>query len=153
MKITILYLLTSVLFWGCLKKDGSCLPKTVQSEEASILAYASSHGMNVTRNSSGMYYEVTNPGTGATPSLSSRVSVQYVGKLMDDTIFDQSTTPTSLYPLSGYITGWQIGLPLISKGGSIRLLIPSSLAYGCIDQGRVPANAILYFDVQLVDVQ
>jgi len=50
------------------------------------------------------------------------------------------------------IAGWQIGLPLIHKGGEIKLIVPSSLAYGC-GNGPLPANSILYFDIHLVDVQ
>ena len=149
----LLFLIVPVLFNACLKGDTPCIPKTVQSEEASIQSFASNHGMTVTRHSSGIYYQVMNPGTGATPTATSRVSVTYTGKLLDETVFDQKTTPTGLYPLSGFITGWQLGLPLISNGGTIRLLIPSSLAYGCTATGPIPANSVLYFEIQIVDVQ
>jgi FKBP-type peptidyl-prolyl cis-trans isomerase FkpA len=45
-----------------------------------------------------------------------------------------------------------LGLPLIKKGGVIRLIIPSSLAYGCNAAGSIPGDSVLYFEVELVDV-
>lgn len=146
---------STVIFSGCLKNKNECLAKTVASEEASMQAYAASHSMTYTRHSTGLYYQIVTQGSGTAVTGSSRVSVIYTGKLLNDNIFDQSTGATSFYPVSGFITGWQIGLPLINKGGTIRLLIPSSLAYGCTEAagGAIPANSVLYFDVQVVDVQ
>jgi len=51
------------------------------------------------------------------------------------------------------ISGWQIGIPLIQKGGFIKLIIPSALGYGCRGTGPIPGDAIIYFDIQLLDVQ
>lgn len=136
---------------GCLKDD-SCNPKSVDSEQAAILAYASANSINPTRHSSGLYYEVVNPGSGTTPTLASTVSVRYTGKLTNGTVFDTQTGTPVTFPLNGVIPGWQIGIPLIAKGGVIRLIIPSALAYGCTGVGSIPPNSILYFDVTLVDV-
>lgn len=136
---------------GCLKDD-SCNPKSVESEQSAILAYASANGITATRHSSGLYYEVINPGSGTPPTLLSTVSVRYTGKLTNGTVFDSQTGTPVTFPLNGVIPGWQIGIPLISKGGVIRLIIPSALAYGCTGIGSIPPNSILYFDVTLVDV-
>jgi FKBP-type peptidyl-prolyl cis-trans isomerase FkpA len=151
-KVIVLGLLTATFFSACLK-DKDCVAKTPQSEDAAMRDYAAANAMLVTQHSSGMYYQILNAGTGATVSSSSQVSVRYTGKLLNGTIFDQSTTPTALYPIGGYIPGWQLGLPLIREGGSIRLIIPSSLAYGCDANGPIPANSILFFEIELVDVQ
>ena len=140
---------------GCLKNSTSqpCTPKSVSSEEPTILAYASANGITATRDASGLYYQVINPGSGPVPSANSKVFVTYTGKLLNGSVFDQVTNSANTgWVLGTLIQGWQIGLPLIQKGGEIKLIIPSSLAYGCTD-GQLPANSILYFDVQLVDVQ
>ena len=141
-----------VLSGSCLK-DNICRNKSVESEDGAMQSLAASLSMTATKHSSGLYYQVTNAGSGATPTGSSKISVRYVGKLSNGTVFDQQTTATALYPLNGYIAGWQAGIPLIKKGGSIKLIIPSALAYGCTQQGTIPANSILYFEVELVDVQ
>lgn len=133
-------------------KDDSCTEKTVQSEEGAMQSYAATNGITATRHSSGIYYQIITAGDPTKmPTLSSTVSAKYTGKLMDGTVFDSSTTPVS-FPLSGVIAGWQLGLPLIGKGGQIKLIIPSSLAYGCTGRSSIPPYAILYFDVELTDV-
>jgi FKBP-type peptidyl-prolyl cis-trans isomerase len=140
---------------GCLKGGASqsCTPASPSSEEPSIMAYASANGINATKHSSGLYYEIISQGSGATPTADSKVFVTYVGKLLDGTVFDQQANSDKTgWPLKSLIAGWQIGLPLIQKGGEIKLIVPSSLAYGC-GNGTIPPTAILYFDVHLVDVQ
>lgn len=137
---------------GCLK-DNSCNPKSVESEEAAIQAYAAANSINAIRHSSGLYYEIVNPGSGPTPTVNSVVSARYVGKLTDGTIFDSQTANPVSFPLGNTIPGWQLGIPLVQKGGTIKLIIPSALAYGCTGQGPIPPNSILFFEVNVVDVQ
>jgi FKBP-type peptidyl-prolyl cis-trans isomerase FkpA len=139
---------------GCIKETG-CQNKSIDSERAAIQAYATANGITATAHSSGLYYQVINPGSGVTPNSNSKVFVTYTGKLLDGTQFDAGTTPVTGggWALSGLISGWQVGLPLIQKGGSIKLIIPSSMAYGCQGAGTIPSNAILFFDITLNDVQ
>jgi FKBP-type peptidyl-prolyl cis-trans isomerase len=92
------------------------------------------------------------PGLGTQPALTNTVSTVYTGKLLNNTQFDASANPVS-FLLSGVIKGWQIGIPLIKKGGRIKLVIPSSLAYGCNGSGSIPPNSPLYFEVTLTDVR
>lgn len=137
---------------GCSKQDQGCTPVKPEAEEPKILAYIAADSIHAIKHSSGIYYEIINPGSGATPSLNSKVFVTYTGKLLNGTKFDESTS-TINFPLSGVIEGWQIGIPLIKKGGRIKLIIPSAYAYGCNGSGPIPSNAVLFFDVNLRDVQ
>lgn len=143
-----------LLFSGmaCLKNDNGCQNKTIQSEEAAILAYATANGIAGTTHSSGLYYQVTVPGSGPSPTANSNISVKYTGKLMDGTVFDSQTVNPATFNLGGTIPGFQIGLQLVQKGGTIKMVIPSSLAYGCSGFSTIPGNAILFFEVQLVDI-
>ncbi|RPD41581.1 FKBP-type peptidyl-prolyl cis-trans isomerase [Chitinophaga barathri] len=71
-------------------------------------------------------------------------------------IVEQSLLPTSFdnRQLKNHIAGWQIGLPLITKGGRILLYIPSRLAFGQVGvPGTIPPNAILECDVSLIDIK
>ena len=141
---------------SCSKKtDSGCSNVSVASEDAAMLAYASANGITATKHSSGMYYQIMSQGTGATPNTSSKVFVKYTGKLPDGTVFDQQQDHTKTgWVLGGLIGGWQIGLPLIQKGGKIKLIIPSSYGYGCNgSQGVIPANSILFFEIELIEVQ
>lgn len=137
---------------GCSKQDKGCMTVEPQAEEPQILAYAKADSIQVNKHSSGIYYQIINPGSGATPSSNSKVLVTYTGKLLDGTIFDQQTSPVP-FDLSGGIEGWQIGIPLIKKGGRIRLIIPSAYGYGCNTSGPIPGSSVLYFDVSLINIQ
>jgi len=154
MKRTVTILSVFMLLFGgtsCIK-DNSCQDKTVQSEQAAIIAYATANGITGTSHSSGVYYQVTTAGSGVSPSVTSQVSVRYTGKLMDGTIFDSQTGTPATFALGGTIPGFQIALPFVQKGGTIKFIIPSSLAYGCVGTGGIPGGSILFFEVQLVDV-
>jgi FKBP-type peptidyl-prolyl cis-trans isomerase FkpA len=136
-------------------KDTSCDPKTPQSEAAAMQTYATAQGITATVDaSSGLFYEIISPGNSTKPTVNSRIFIRYTGKLLDGTVFDQQADHTQTgWFLGGLIPGWQLGLQLIGEGGQIKLIIPSSLAYGCRDNGPIPGNSVLFFDVQLIDVQ
>ncbi|MEI6085972.1 MAG: FKBP-type peptidyl-prolyl cis-trans isomerase [Bacteroidota bacterium] len=132
-----------------------CTPATVASEQTALVSYCTTNTINYTAHSSGILYEIVNPGTGNTPTLTSRIFITYTGKLFNGTVFDsQSNATLTGWTLNSLIDGWKIGLPLIKKGGHIKLVIPSSLAYGCVGSGTtIPSNTPLFFDISLVDVQ
>ena len=126
------------------------------AEVASVQAYLTSKGITATQDPGGFFYTIVAAGSGATPTLSSKVTVKYVGSLESGTIFDQR--PSAAFPspatfsLSQLILGWQKGLPLIKKGGSIKLYLPPSLGYGCGANGSIPPGSNLIFTVDLLDV-
>lgn len=137
---------------GCVN-DAVCKDRTVQSEQGEILSYAAAHGINGVSHSSGLYYQVVNPGSGPIPGPNSTVTIKYIGKLLNGATFDDKTTTPVSYILNSMIQGFQVGLPLIQEGGSIKLIVPSSMGYGCNGFGAVLSNSILYFEVELTDVQ
>ena len=155
MRYFLMFLSVVIVFCtGCFKKDEACTPVMPSAEENAIKAYAAANGITPFKHNSGMYYQVINAGSGITPNINSRVFITYTGKLLNGTQFDQQTNPASTgWTLGGLIEGWQLGVPLIQKGGKIKLIIPSSLAYGCNGSGPIPANSILYFEIDLIDVQ
>ena len=156
MKRTVVILFVSLiglLHLRCSKDAKACTPVSPQSEESAILNYAAANGIVPTKHSSGLFYQVLSQGTGATPTASSVVGVTYTGKNTSNVVFDQSATQKD-WPLNMLIEGWQIGIPLINKGGSIILLVPSALAYGCDSPTpAIPSNSILIFHINLLDVR
>ncbi len=156
MKKTISMLVVAALLFGaagCMKSDEPCTEKTVASEEGAIQSFATANSLPAVRHSSGLYYYIENPGSGTAPTASSTIKANYVGKYMDGTVFDQSVAGMPVtFSLAGVLPGWQIGVPLISEGGIIHLIIPSSLAYGCNGYSTIPKYAVLYFKVELLDV-
>ena len=118
-----------------------------------LLAFAQSKGYAVEKHSSGLYYQIVDPGTGTQPTASSSITITYKGTFLNDQVFDEGTTPnTPAWPLNSLIEGWKIGIPLIKAGGRIRLIVPSSQAYGCEDYSVIPGNSVLFFDITLIGV-
>lgn len=104
---------------------------------------------------SGLQYEVIESGDGKQPKLSDTVTVHYIGKLLDGTVFDSSEQrgTSATFPVTGVIAGWTEALQLMKEGDKWRLYIPSALAYG--ERGSPPSigpSATLIFDVNLISV-
>jgi FKBP-type peptidyl-prolyl cis-trans isomerase FkpA len=131
-----------------------CATKAPATEITQLETYLSGAGVtNAIKHCSGMYYQIMTSGTDKTPTTCSFVSVNYKGTLTNGKVFDQTTgTPVS-FNLISLIEGWKKGIPLIKKGGKIMLYIPPSLGYGSTVVGSIPANSILIFEIELVDVQ
>ena len=116
-----------------------------------------------TKTASGLYYKISEPGTGASITEDSTITAEYQGKLLNGVVFDpdpKSATKISLLTsrlgeLS--VRGWIEGIPLIKEGGAIRLIIPSYLSYGIfgyVVNGNVviPTSSCLDFDIKVTAV-
>jgi len=103
---------------------------------------------------SGLQYKVLTAGTGDTPKSSDSVKVHYKGTLVDGTQFDSSYdrgTPAE-FGVTQVIRGWTEALQLMKEGGKWQLTIPAELAYGSADRPGIPANSVLLFHVELLEV-
>ena len=123
-----------------------------QIDEDIIQEYIADNNLDAVATGSGLYYVIETTGNGVFPDLSSVVTVAYTGKLTGGIIFDQSSSVGISFPLTNVIQGWQEGIPLFSEGGTGKLLIPSALGYGNNAIGSIPANSVLIFDIELLDV-
>jgi FKBP-type peptidyl-prolyl cis-trans isomerase FkpA len=153
-----------MLATGCKKNDATCTatdsPAVATATEIAYLqAYCNGAYPTAVAHSSGIYYQITNPGTGAKANICSTVTVNYEGYVISSgSKFDFSTSPVS-FALSRLILGWQKGIPLVKSGGSIRLFIPPSLGYGSSPVTNasgaviIPANSYLRFEIGVVNVQ
>ena len=116
----------------------------------------------MTKTATGLSYEDTRAGTGATPKSGQTCVMHYTGWLYDNgnkgAKFDSSKDrgqPFS-FPLGlgRVIKGWDEGVASMQVGGARTLVIPPDLGYGARGAGGViPPNATLIFDVELLDVR
>ena len=156
--------LSATLLTGCFKSDTGC-PYSNSSkiapanEEQALSSYITANGITAVKHGSNMYYQIITTGTGtASPQLCSNIQISYTGQLTNGNVFDSQNNV--VFTLGSLIEGWKYGLPLIKKGGKIKLYIPPSLGYGSTDvkdqnTGNIiiPANSILIFEITLTDFQ
>ena len=116
------------------------------SQGLSSAAFRSDKGLITT--SSGLQYLEVVAGTGASPTKDTdKVTVDYVGYLLDGTKFDGNQG--AQFALNAVIKGWTEGLKLMKVGGITQFIIPANLAYGNAPHAGIPANSTLVFYVKL----
>jgi len=106
---------------------------------------------------SGLKYEVTTDGEGATAENGQTVSVHYTGWLTDGSKFDSSKDRNDPFQFQlgagRVIKGWDEGVAGMQVGETRKLTIPPQLGYGPQGAGGViPPNATLVFEVELLDI-
>ncbi len=110
-------------------------------------------GVYVTK--SGLQYEIIKKGTGPSPTLDDKVVVHYRGTLTDGTEFDSSYKrgKPAVFALKDIIIqGWREALPMMKKGAKWKIYIPPELGYGAHEKPGIPANSVMIFEVELLDV-
>ena len=164
-KIILGLFVTIIVVSSCLKTSDTCerTDSTVTapaSQVTDVQNYLTANSITATPHASGFFYSITTTGSGTSiANLCTSLAVKYVGKLTNGNIFDQTAVgTTATFVLWQVIVGWQKALPMISKGGKIKLYIPPALGYGAtpVTDGTgavvIPANSILIFDVELIEI-
>lgn len=122
------------------------------AEQAWVEKMAAQPGAVVTP--SGLVFSVITEGEGQSPTADDIVVVNYEGRLSDGTVFDGNLDGEPVeFPVGGLIPGFTEGLTMMKPGGTYRLAIPASLAYGAEGiPGVIPGGAALDFIVHLQGV-
>ena len=96
-------------------------------------------------------------GTGDEVPQGATITAHYTGALVaDGTIFQSSHDfgDPITFPLSGVIPGWTQGVPGMKVGGTRRLVISATLAYGPSSPApNIPPNSDLVFDIELTAIE
>ena len=118
--------------------------------------------MSMSQTASGLQYEDTQVGSGASPARGQTCVMHYTGWLWVNGAkgakFDSSVDRGKPFefPLGQgrVIKGWDEGVATMKIGGKRTLLIPPELGYGARGAGGViPPNATLLFEVELLGVR
>ena len=116
-------------------------------------------------------------GTGKSAERGALITAHYTGYLPDGTVFDSSHQRgqpfETVIGTGRVIKGWDIGvlggeyaqkigydneladttLAPMQVGGKRKLIVPSHLAYGERQIGKIPPNSNLTFEIELLDVK
>ena len=107
--------------------------------------------------SSGIYYLIEIEGEGIQPSEESTVKIKFKTSLLDGTTFESSNDFTDDGIVSfgideQFIKGWKESILLLKEGGKGTFIIPSGLAYGKRSSNKFPANSVLIYEIELIEV-
>jgi FKBP-type peptidyl-prolyl cis-trans isomerase len=117
----------------------------------------------------GLFYTITQPGTGDKPAVGDTAEVYYTAKFTNGKVFETNVKEiaqknnnynpglpykTIKIPVGVHrvIPGWDEGLQQLNKGAKATFVIPSKLAYGEQGYAVVPPYSPLVFDIQLVNI-
>jgi len=135
------------------------VPDYSAADAATIQKYLTDNAItNAQKQPSGLYFiPVTTNATAPLATANQVLSILYTGKLLNGSVFSSSAqnddTPLSFrYGVDRLISGLEEGLSLMHKGDKAILLIPSGLAYGPNASTTIPANSVIRFEVELVDI-
>jgi FKBP-type peptidyl-prolyl cis-trans isomerase len=148
---------------------GSCKDqqRIVTAEEQLVIDrkiiedYLAENNITTESTPSGLYYQVLRRGNGVRAENGKTVRVHYLGKFLDGQIFDSSYATGQPYVFrvgatndqNSPIKAWHQALPLMNQGDELRIFVPSGLAYGRFGTQSIPPNAILMFDMDLLEVR
>ena len=109
---------------------------------------------NVIETESGLQYSIIEEAEGNRPESSNTVLIHQRcqllnGKIIIDTYKENEPSEVSMSEL---IDGYREGILLMTKGSRYKLFVPPDLAWGKKgSSSKIPPNAVLIFDVRLVD--
>jgi FKBP-type peptidyl-prolyl cis-trans isomerase FklB len=118
-----------------------------------LAANATKEGVKTT--ASGLQYKVITQGTGAVPTATDDVKVNYEGRLIDGKVFDSSYKrgEPNTFKANQVIKGWTEALTMMPVGSKWELYIPYDLAYGERGAGNdIKPYETLVFTVELLDI-
>jgi len=110
------------------------------------------------KTSTGIYYNIIEPGTGDVISEDSTVKLGYALRLLNGNLLEESATDSTSLSLSNTIEGWQEVLPKVKAGGKVRMILPSAQAYGVAGNASssggngIPPFSPLDFEVSVKSV-
>ncbi|MCK4662243.1 MAG: FKBP-type peptidyl-prolyl cis-trans isomerase [Bacteroidales bacterium] len=139
------YYLSTILFLSAFLITGTLFAQEMLNNDTGFIT-----------TKSGLKYRINEKGRGIQPKEGDYVYVHYIGKFLNDSVFDDSYKRG--YPLmvalsaGQVIKGWEEGLTLLHQGDKATFIVPSELGYGKIKIGNIPANSTLVFDIELLQV-
>ncbi len=120
-----------------------------------IPSYISHHQLDAKDGGNGIFYTFEKKGKGTIPKPGDYVKLNYVGKMLDGSVFDQSQPDDPFVFRVGYrivIQGWDKGIQKLPVGSKATLLVPAALGYGSSGLGEIPPNTPLLFEIEVLEI-
>ena len=123
--------------------------RQAEKDREKILEYIAEHDLDAHELESGVFYVIEEEGNGNFPTETYTVIVNYTGYLLNGDEFSAATGQT--LNLNSTILGFKYGIPMFNRGSKGMLLIPSGLGYGEYGSYTIPPNAVLIYEIEMID--
>ncbi len=144
----ILALITVMVLFNSCEKEYESIESI---DDAKIKAYIQKNNIPAVKDPSGFYYQILEPGTGG--PLLNKDSVFYtsVVKSLTGTTYYSPKEFSNEGTYLGYVTpvAYRTAMYTINRGGKVRVIVPSYLAFGKNGSGVVPANEVVVSDISV----
>lgn len=125
------------------------------TDSTTIANYLEANQISATYHPGGIWYTISQAGSGDYPTIYNAITADYKLKLLSDpgnVLQDQTIQQTAIW---GLIDGFKVAMSMgqINEGTKATLYVPSGLAYGTNAQGSIPANSNLIFEIDLKSVE
>lgn len=128
-----------------------------EKEKAAMIAAIEESFPGATKTPEGIYYKVTEEGSGVTCGAGKNVSVHYTGYFLDGQVFDSSQGRGTLdFKTAAHqmIPGFDVMVQQMKVGEKRTAVLPPSMAYGDAGAaGVIPGGAYIVFDIELVKIK
>jgi FKBP-type peptidyl-prolyl cis-trans isomerase FkpA len=151
-KYLILFSLLIIGLSSCQKLDSTVVAgNQAIVDDAKIQAYLTANKLSYTKDASGIYYQIVNPGTDPKPTSSSIVKITYSYGYLNGVAIGSVVGIQA--KLSGFnVAGLRVGVTKIGTGGRIMIIVPSGLAHGSTATDNIPGNSILVYTIDLIGI-
>ncbi len=127
-----------------------------ENQTSDIERYISEKKLQMTKSSSGMYYQFALKGSARRVKKGDIVLVHYTGYFLDGKIFDSSLSREQPFEFEvgngGVIKGWDEALQLMSIRDKLMVIIPYQLGYGEKGNTGIPPFTPLIFEIELLNI-
>ena len=126
----------------------------IDSFDQQIQNFVAKQSETYEKSESGMYYFIEEEGEGEYIKFTDVVTFKYEGKFLTGEAFDHRHRRTPVtFKVTQLIEGWKEAFVYLKKGGKAKIILPPYLAYGDHKLEDIPANSILFFTIEVVDVK
>jgi FKBP-type peptidyl-prolyl cis-trans isomerase FkpA len=118
-------------------------------DEAKIQAYIKQNNLTMIKDPSGFYYQVVTQGTGDQLQNKDSVFYDFNIKALSGELYQPTLANSNAGTYLGYITPtpYRLALTNLKRGGSVKVIFPSYLAFGKNGNGNIPSNEVLISEI------
>ncbi len=147
LRLIFLLPLLSLFFLSCEKDEHA---ERAEKERKQILEYIEENNLDAYEHESGIFIVVAYQGSGSTPREDSTVRMKFNAFTLKDEKMFYSTYDEFVY-LPNEPMGFRLGVMEFTRGGKGVIFVPSALGYGPYSNMYVDRNAVLKYEIEIID--